>query len=123
MESGIAAALNPSGFQINQAAIDIMTKRVVHTGPKTSLGGFQVGLAIVAYQPLISGVVAIAPRPPAPRQTNNQTTSPSQRVLDCISLPRLLRRRPEWSRRSVKNICRDGDQCRSEFYAPTNHHS
>jgi hypothetical protein len=31
-------------------------------------GGFQAGLASVLYQPSISGVVAIAPRPPAPRQ-------------------------------------------------------
>ena len=71
--SGVLAALNPPGFHTSHAAVAISTKSVVQTGPNTKAGGFHFGFSIVAYHWSISGVVAIAPIPPAPRQMAMQT--------------------------------------------------
>ena len=72
----MAAALSPDCCQTSQAAIPIVINSVVQTGPNTLEGGFQLGLASVLYQPWISGVVAIAPKPPAPRHTATEMMSP-----------------------------------------------
>lgn len=86
--SGIAAALKPAGRQTSQAATAIKMKSVVQTGPKIQLGGFQDGFSIVRYQPSISGVVAMAPRAPAPRQMAMKMRRPIQgvRSVKCVLL-------------------------------------
>ena len=78
--SGVAAATKPAGLQTSQAATPIKMKSVVQTGPKIQSGGFHVGFSIVRYQLSISGVVAIAPSPPALRQIAMKMTRPIQRV-------------------------------------------
>jgi len=54
--------------QTRYAEIPIMTKRVVHTGKNTQLGGAKDGLMSVAYHVGIAGVVKNEPRKPAKRQ-------------------------------------------------------
>lgn len=52
-------------FQIKKNEIPINAYNVVHTGPKTQLGGEKKGLFKVAYQVGIASAVKIDPRIPA----------------------------------------------------------
>ena len=65
--------LNPTLRQTNQAEIAIATNKSVQTGPKSQLGGVQLGLLKSAYHGLRAGVVSNDPSPAAPRQTTMQT--------------------------------------------------
>jgi hypothetical protein len=55
-------------LQIRKRDIPMRMKRVVHTGPKTQLGGLKDGFCMEAYQVGIEGVVNREPANPAPRQ-------------------------------------------------------
>jgi hypothetical protein len=57
---------------------------VVQTGPKSQLGGFHDGLASIAYQVGILGVVATEPIPAAEKQTISKTIRPIHGCLGVI---------------------------------------
>jgi hypothetical protein len=73
--SGVRACRNPPCRQTNHAATAMQMYRTVQTGPKSQLGGFHDGLASVAYQVGMLGVVATEPRPAAAKQTSRMTTN------------------------------------------------
>jgi len=54
-----------SDSQIIDTDIPIIIKRIVHTGAKTQLGGFNGDLFMVVYQPLTAGAVKTEPMIPA----------------------------------------------------------
>lgn len=56
-------------------------KRVVHTGPKTQLGGLKEGLARPAYHGSRFGVVSQDPKPPTARHSK---TKPSKMAADFL---------------------------------------
>jgi len=62
-----------SDNQMIETDIPIITKRVVHTGANTQLGGFKGDLLIVVYQPFTAGAVNKEPIIPAIWQTNMNT--------------------------------------------------
>lgn len=55
-------------------------KSLVQKGPNKDLGGSQERFATVPYHPSTTGVVAMAPRPPPPKQTTMKRARPVQRV-------------------------------------------
>ena len=67
------------------AAVPISTYRVVHTGPKTQLGGVQLGRTKVAYQVSILPAVANEPTNPARREIPMKKTSERRFAIRILS--------------------------------------
>jgi len=90
--SAVLAGQKPSSFQTSHAAIPMRTYNVVQTGPNMLPGGFHTGLLSDLYQVSTSGLMAMDPRTPTPKQIPMKTTSPIHRaaVLILESLKSLL---------------------------------
>jgi len=86
-DMGIDATARPPLRHTSHAARAIMRYKADQTGPNIQLGGVQEGLARLAYQVGIDGVVKMDPKKAAPKQIPIHTPRPMSDRVRLIITP------------------------------------